>query len=70
VIAGTGSEVISAVLTQYIGGVRSSSTGTHTLTQPMDVEIREGRTADVSIAVSSSGNPLAGCSVTGTRTTQ
>lgn len=54
-------------LTQYIGNVNSASNGSHTLSQPLNLVLKEGQSAEIALILSGSPTPVSSCVVTGAR---
>lgn len=54
-------------LTQYIGKVDSASNGSHTLSQPLNLVLKEGQSAEIALILSGSPTPVSSCVVTGAR---
>ena len=56
-----------ASLTQYIGKVDSTSNGSHTLSQPLNLVLKQGQSAEIALILSGSPTPICSCVVTGAR---
>jgi hypothetical protein len=56
-----------ARLTQYIGHVASTSNGSHTLSQPLNLVLKQGQVAEIALILSDSPTPISSCVVTGAR---
>lgn len=56
-----------AKLTQYIGHVASTSNGSHTLSQPLNLVLKQGQVAEIALILSDSPTPISSCVVTGAR---